>query len=838
MRSSPFFLMGVLLFAPFGVAQEMQTQWKRAAVDKTGSRLGSGLVYHPDDNNMYLIGEAKNAPFVQEWLVKDQVWLELSKNGPAGKEPFQAAYQTTIDPAERKIYCLSSDPMKPQGLTLHVFDIQKKEWDKIPVDEELTHLAWHSTTFDTKESRLIVTGSSKKGDQVGWLQTWFYDTKKAKWSQLALPDLEKRKEHQTFVTAREALIDVVGRIRLAWYRDPKGEGTEEERTALMERIESLRKILNIKLWPERVSNIKLKVERKELLDALKEARAMQRMVEELDDRQYPVPSSRRNSPIVYDAKNHVCVLFGGDHEDYLMNDTWILDLTKNTWRRSNVSVAPSQRAGHALVYLPKSGKIALYEGYQQSNSEDYGSRAFRTLNPELWLFDTKLETWEAVDSWKLPTKEVKDKEDEFPLPTSIIHGYFGQYFSPPAIAATHNDTLVLASPDTREISGTPFKRQAVTWTYAIDPKKTSADLTKTLGTSSNTRLYRKGSFAAEFCEVESEPTKFDLAKLEENKWIKFPNPPKNPCQGCRQRDWSTAVWDSDRQQILLWGGGHCVRASSSLAHFSPVSGRMVESYDADEPYGGQGNGGYQTTLWNRPWCDVHNYKHYAYDPKCKLMVSHRGYLYDPERMDWLRQEPYAIPFRPEWNHTALCSTPHGAVAWAGKKTGEGASLWIFDKEKGWKDLEPIGKLFTPYCDSHGLVYDSKRDRLIMSGVGGSYSIVSKGQFLAFDFKTKKLETIEPDNIEYNKTDCARELAYVEHLDWIIIGRRHLEGDPKTGKQYTRIYDCTNNKMMIIDAGPVPDSGGYGAGWMYDTKTKLVYVLNFRGEAHTIKLKKQ
>src|SRR5262249_27524224 len=157
-------------------------------------------------------------------------------------------------------------------------------------------------------------------------------------------------------------------------------------------------------------------------------------------------------------------------------------------------------------------------------------------------------------------------------------------------------------------------------------------------------------------------------------WVKLPAAPRNACRGCRARDWSTSVWDSDRDQILLWGGGHCVRSASTVVHYSPVSGRMVEGFDADESYGhnspADGTLALDSSLLGRPWVHVHNYKHYAYDPKCKLLVSGRGYLYDPERMDWLRIEKMALPYRFVWGDTVVASSPHGAVAWAHRQRGE------------------------------------------------------------------------------------------------------------------------------------------------------------------------
>jgi hypothetical protein len=172
------------------------------------------------------------------------------------------------------------------------------------------------------------------------------------------------------------------------------------------------------------------------------------------------------------------------------------------------------------------------------------------------------------------------------------------------------------------------------------------------------------------------------------------------------------------------------------------------------------------------------------------------------------------------------------VAWARRKRGEDFGLWLFDREKGWTDLEPQGKLFGPYCDAHGMVYDSKRDRMILSGVGGGYSKLSNGTFLAFDFKTHALSTIAPENPELAKTHNARELAYVEHADWLLIGELYPPRQQK-GTRYTRVYDCSKNRMFLLDAGAVPD--GYSTGWMYDAKRKLVYVFTFRGDAWALKL---
>jgi hypothetical protein len=276
----------------------------------------------------------------------------------------------------------------------------------------------------------------------------------------------------------------------------------------------------------------------------------------------------------------------------------------------------------------------------------------------------------------------------------------------------------------------------------------------------------------------------------------------------------------------LWGGGHCIRSASSVAHWSPASGRIVEGFDADEPYGANGGGGFDSSVLNRPWISVHNYNHYAYDPKCRLLVAGRGYLYDPERMDWLRLEPLVLPYRFSWGSTCLDTSPHGAVAWSQKKTSDDYGLWLFDRQTGWTDLAPKGKLGGIYCDSHGMVYDAKRDRMIFSGVGATYGKASSGQLQVFDFKTKVVDTLTPENLDLGKTGNARELAYVEGADWVLIGELF-------NKRYTRVYDCEKNKYFLLDAGNVP--AGYSVGWMYDAKRKLAYAFTTGGEAWALRV---
>ncbi|MGA2066241.1 MAG: kelch repeat-containing protein [Thermoguttaceae bacterium] len=837
-----------------GTCEEPKTApgWTKVDEGKSGSRGGAVLLAAPDLKRMFLVSPTENSATVAAFDLATQTWSQLwpekgdspqARKGTGyplgaffpqgGLHPY---YQAAYDPGGQTIYCLNGGPV------LYTFDVAKKAWKVYPPAAELEGLSWPTMACDTIGRRLVVVGADKKADNLGWCRTLFYDIAAGKWSRLEITDKKVLEEHRQWVAANEAMIDLVGRIRLAWYRDPKGAGSAAEVADLRKRCAALKELPQLDHFVAGLADVDHPLDGQQTLDALRAAQHMARQVRALAWDQSPVPCARRNSPLAFDAEHRVCLLFGGDHEDYLMNDTWVLDLAKDEWQRRHPDKAPSPRAGHALCWLPAIGRFALYGGYVQSSSADYGaSPAAPLAPPQLWLCGIEEDPWGLAGSWPLPAADDRST----PAPLGFFDGYAGQWFCPPAMAADASGRIVLAA---HACGAWPWrwKRPCETWMLTVDPTHLGAEGTKKLGSPVNQRLYRSGPFRAEFCETDEKPKDTGLDHLPANRWVRLPDPPRNPCQGCRQRDWGTTAWDSDRDQVLMWGGGHCVRSSSVVAHWSPASGRIVEGYDADEPYSHNGGGGFDSSLLNRPWVSVHNYHHYAYDPKCKLLVAGRGYLYDPSRMDWLRIEPLPLPFRFEWGSTYVASSPHGAVAWARKKQGEQAGLWLFtgakpadwvggmrdDKRTGhWIDLEPKGKLFVPYCDCHGMVYDSKRDRMLIGGVGGTYGKPSDGSLLAFDFQTRAIERIVPAGAELAKTQNAREMAYVEHADWVLIGELypHLRGDERRkGQGYTRVYDCGKNKMFLLAAGDVPD--GYSTGWMYDARRKLVYVFTYRGEA--------
>jgi hypothetical protein len=96
---------------------------------------------------------------------------------------------------------------------------------------------------------------------------------------------------------------------------------------------------------------------------------------------------------------------------------------------------------------------------------------------------------------------------------------------------------------------------------------------------------------------------------------------------------------------------------------------------------GQGGMKISVSYRGRAHMTGHAYHGYAYDPvvkqvlvcgQTKTMVKGKHYfVYDPTLGDWTGS-PINCPFMPNYNTTAICSTPKGAVIWHGNQ------LFIFD----------------------------------------------------------------------------------------------------------------------------------------------------------------
>jgi Galactose oxidase, central domain len=126
-----------------------------------------------------------------------------------------------------------------------------------------------------------------------------------------------------------------------------------------------------------------------LLAAMRQAQVHIEIAAEAFDAE---PPPRVLSPLVFEQKTKLFVVFGGDHFDYLTNDLWVFDAAKNKWTQRHPKGAPAPRGGHKLSGSGD-GKVTLSGGYTYSSKTDYASAQYLQIGGGEWTYDVAKNAW-------------------------------------------------------------------------------------------------------------------------------------------------------------------------------------------------------------------------------------------------------------------------------------------------------------------------------------------------------------------------------------------------------------------------------------------------------------
>jgi hypothetical protein len=514
------------------------------------------------------------------------------------------------------------------------------------------------------------------------------------------------------------------------------------------------------------------------------------------------PRARAYSQLAWDAKQKKMVLFGGDHLDYLMSDTWIYDPGTREWTQRRPEVSPAPRGGHALVYLPKSGKLAMLGGYAYRSDEGYGGMGYTGRQPELWVYDTGANRWDMVKRWGWG----KDKRGRRSSRAGIEGGGPG---------SPRNASLqMVVSEDDVMLSGG--------WVCRVDPAALDAAGRSKYGVKPGAVARRTGKFVPTWWDEgaggnAAASEKF-LKSIPANTWTKI-TPPKTLR---RNRDWGTATFDTDRGQIIFFSGGHCAYSGTDVHVYSSRANRWRTSSYADFPVGFCAGTGYHAQQWSfnrRPFMTSHTYKLYAYDPGSrKMLLYNRGntFVFDPLKCDWEQQPIKNTPFGGGHWIPKFCTTTDGLLVWStlkGRTRSRPSGLWRFDHaNRAWKQIKTSGaKIPTTPSDDYGtLVYDSKRKRALMFVT----SRAPKGPW-ACDLASGAVTNLKAPDPKAGP-DQPREAVYLPAADVVLFAQTR-------GKSAV-VYDCAKNKYRLLEIAKPLGKKQHSYGLMYDPERKLVWTV--------------
>lgn len=476
------------------------------------------------------------------------------------------------------------------------------------------------------------------------------------------------------------------------------------------------------------------------------------------------PPPRALSPIVYDRKSKLYVLFGGDHCDYLTNDTWVFDPAKRKWLQRHPPSAPPPRANHRLT-ADGSGKVTLSGGYTYTSNTWYCSGQYRDLDDGTWTYDV------AENRWTNSEK---------------------------------NGWLV-------------------------------------------TRTYRTGPFRPDFFLQGPKPDaaaqEKRLAALPANTWVAM-DPPHLPQLN---RDWGTAVIDPDHDVILRFSGGHSAHGGTDVLHYHLSTNRWELPFPVEFPLGQlyantRYPDGYNFNL--RPWVTGHTYQNYGYDPVLKKMLfagrPNHCYIYDPVVADWVGRgpKPPGMVYDSCFYTITICPTPQGLVAW----TQSGAVFRFDAAEKKWLELETRGiKLPGAVVDNSTIVYDSKRDRLLLAAKPYGDKPKYDGQLYVLDMKTQTAGTLSPEGMAAAAAiPYLCQIRYDATHDLLLVGGTLPPGTD--GLRRTPAYDCAANRWISLRITGQDPSGEKGRnvslGMMYDARRKLFWAVDTNSQVYALRLDPQ
>ena len=847
-------LMLLLVTSAAGGAELPANTWVKADQNGGGIRAGSAVVWLDKEGKFLVVGGAhgnakKKIPQkyeVQTFDPATRTWAEVKPEGmdfktfdwrrdrhnllmknTKGQSRIHTgasiAGSSVWDEANRRLYVYGK--VGPKTFPLATYDVDATKWSMVSTvrapakadgawrgewGHRVVFMEGASPVLDPVNDEILFIGGRTGNHPKGFVGHWAFSLKDKTWRKLEqkarLFDLIREKVLGAIKAARDALAAA---RNIHYGTAPVTKEAKGRPAALLGDAVRLARDAFESFKARRIDRPQrllaaaareLEMVRKALNSGQSDATAMKRVsgaiwqLDEAADWLRAMPAPRVSAAVGYDPVNKCIVLFGGDHGDYLLGDTWIYDCAKKTWRQVFPKLSPKpRRAGGRMVWLAGRKQLALVGGSTYYPKFFYFTRRSVGLS-DVWTFDAKKEAWTLVSS---------GGGKKAPKPSLSCR-----------IAATGDDTLI-------GLSRTGQWR--TTWTSATWLMRVAGEGdtegAKKLGVPPGSRTY--------FSVVkEYDPLWYDaapkpdpkavadwLAKLKPNTWTAVPKAPRP----CPRRDWGTCVFDPDRDQWYHWTGGHMADPANIVSTYHPALNRW--SIPFIPSYMGKG-----LDFNGRPDCRNHTYLNYAYDTVSKKLVCTWGggtSLYDPDRREF---EPFIQqPFMQHAYYTKTCGTPKGVVVWTRGYVGV-----LHVKVRKWAKLPIKGKFpRVVHGDENAICYDAKRDCLWLMAADG-YS-KPNGQLWRYDMKSGEVKTMSPAGMKTIGVKIRpRESVYLPMLDLVLYNGFYQD------RQIA--YDPAKNRWVTLNVKKAfKDLGGVSIGLMFDPRRDLVWAMSSAQRMYVLKI---
>lgn len=671
------------------------------------------------------------------------------------------------------------------------YDPVKREWSDLKPGKSpawCQHLVWASLCYDEHNDEIMLFGGGMAINAWGGARTWIYDCEKNTWTrpQFGTPELQKLRGQ--LETAADKLRNT--RCRAQYELGQASSVRKEAVTAALKELKEVGTELGTLAGMftkagedeagKKLGEVAAKVTERAGTAADDNAhklvwdlKALERSLDGASRLVRAEPPMRCNTQLVYDRKNKLIVLFGGDSQNAKLCDTWVYDVKTRTWRERYPALSPPPDGELTATYIDKHGVILAAGFFTRRSRHSYLHVA--------WMYDAAKNEW-----------------------TPLKGEYDSRYCGWHSVAYSPKDEVVVVSCVNRKPDGTRW-----TYLYRLDPA-TAAAKRKGVANSVVPRYHLNFDWRTRKLPA-PDPEALDkkYAALPANEWVQMPGP------NVSRKGWGSACIDTDKGVILYIGGGHSTYSGTDTAHYDIGAGRWSLSYPPEFPpfLYGTNRTVYGWSYNLHPWAE-HTRRWYEYDPISKMMVYNRQgsmrpnrvyhlgigktgvvkttgnstWVYDPRLRKWYpptTDRPFGTG---DADH--LVSTPKGIYAHTGKK-----GVWHCEVKKveengkiryaaHWKQV--IKKAPSSGYDLKGTsVYDSKRHRLVVLKTPGYMDII--------DLNAMKVGRIKPAS---GRVPYYREAVYIPDQDVIFSPNGYKK------KGYS-VYRCAENKWVRVDiASPV------------------------------------
>jgi hypothetical protein len=442
-----------------------------------------------------------------------------------------------------------------------------------------------------------------------------------------------------------------------------------------------------------------------------------------------------------------------------------------------------------MLYLPDAQEVALVGGWE-TKLQDHAA-----LPPELWCYDVAANQWQLVERWS---------------ESGPFHGimFRGPHCNSIPFAVSSNDVAVMQHSDG-------------TWACHLDVSTKDPTGTQEYGVPPKTERMVAEDDEAYSCEwYDSAPAPDPdamaawLAALPTNEWVEAP-------QGERHRPqyaFSTAAYNPDHDEILLWGGGHATTHQTVISRYSLATGTWHVDYPPQLAMS------YGRKLWGknyaygyRPWMPRHPWDGYVYDlPSERLIIMRSSgplmLSFNPDTGEF--EKPRVLIPRDGGAQTATMGVgPNGALLWTERL------LYSFDPDNDeWIQLEVESGESIPKTEYY--------DAICYDGLRGNYVLFRGSDIYVYDPSNRSLQYMDAEGKE-NAAGFVREIKYIPEAD-IFLDPMGSYWDPADNRWDVLDFDCTvlenlSNPGVSAHGGACWDSKRQLM-WLVKGKSKKVFVL--------------